>query len=356
MAIHFPGEDAEIDFGRAFVVGRLIYVSNHGTFTIDNSFKHIQPAHCDPGNWVATIAAGFNGEGVLTAILEHDVTPQFFKLWDGTEHLDCTVEIKDIADVTTDRAQHAIERLEDDWDRIAEKMYKDHLNMNCGPGVHRLASRLPSEKIFLDLPPLDALPLVEGPLPDWTAEEQRLTDDQRQAITNFFDYPFSCVKGPPGASKSTLVRELVRSILRNTDRQIMICTSKQENVEDLTRLVGAMMEQDGTADDLVRIFSHPQSTALMYPEHADLDSSSGSPISLGVLHHLYIYISARNRLEACRFLNANNELAILGGTQEWEDGTEKAWVRTNEVYPTIGLASFAAVERVALHMGFCTGG
>jgi hypothetical protein len=34
----------------------------------------------------------------------------------------------------------------------------------------------------------------------------------------------------------------------------MICTSKQENVEDLTRLVGAMMEEDGTADDLVRIF------------------------------------------------------------------------------------------------------
>jgi hypothetical protein len=134
LEILLPGEDAEIDFGRAFVVGRLIYVSNHGTFTINNSFRHIQPAHCDPGNWVATIAAGFNGEGVLTAILEHDVTRHFFNFWNGTEHLDCTVEIKDIADVTTDRAQHAIERLEDDWDRIAEKMYKDLLNMDCGTG------------------------------------------------------------------------------------------------------------------------------------------------------------------------------------------------------------------------------
>jgi hypothetical protein len=144
------------------------------------------------------------------------------------------------ADITSEHALAVVEHLEEDFERIAMSTYERMLALlpkNKSPW-QRL--RLPYEKIFLGKAPLERVPLVTGDLLDWTEEEMQLTDQQRQAITNVYEYPFSCVHGPPGSGKSKTIVATVRSLLQSTNRDIMVLTSKQVSVEDLTRV--AVME------------------------------------------------------------------------------------------------------------------
>jgi hypothetical protein len=79
-----------------------------------------------------------------------------------------------------------------------------------------------------------------------------------------FTHGFSCVHGPPGASKSTFIIEVVRWMMFNTQCDIVVCSAKQEQVEDITRKLVNRVESIDMPDQLVRIHSPSRSQSMMY--------------------------------------------------------------------------------------------
>lgn len=63
LETEFGSETAEQDSGRPFEMWQMMMVSNHGSFSINDSYKYLKPAHYSEGQWIATIVHGFDEEG-----------------------------------------------------------------------------------------------------------------------------------------------------------------------------------------------------------------------------------------------------------------------------------------------------
>ncbi|KIW10205.1 hypothetical protein PV08_11166 [Exophiala spinifera] len=244
--IHFDTDDTEGDLGTVLCPGLVIRISNDDFFSAANALEHLKSPHTrEHGDWGATIYRPPETGEPAMAILEHAIPHSDFDQWNGRTHFKCTINLP-TEDVTSTAAESVTRRLENDFDAAAQKELEHVLGAKSSTTVN--PTTFPIRSILLGDDNNERHRLLAKEV-DLGPEFQRLTTAQRDAIKKVYDFLVS--KGLLAQEKQKLSPPFIANDI-------------------VRRLPGAFPGHDLT-EDLVRIFSHPQSEVHQMPNSTPKD-------------------------------------------------------------------------------------